>query len=71
MQYNVSPQFIQLVVCKFDVMGRRAVTLDSFIQACVMLKSLTDNFRARDPQGTGTVRLAYEDFMIMAVANKP
>ncbi|XP_033726832.1 peflin-like isoform X2 [Pecten maximus] len=71
MGYSVSPQFATLVVCKFDTMGRRQLTLDNFIQACVMLKTLTDNFMSRDPQRQGNIRLSYEDFMCLAVANKP
>ncbi|XP_013088705.1 peflin-like isoform X1 [Biomphalaria glabrata] len=71
MGYNVSPQFIQTIVIKFDHYGRRALTLDNFIQSCVMLKSLTDAFRQRDTTMTGVVRMSYEDFMQLAVLNKP
>lgn len=71
MGYNVSPQFVQTVVVKFDHYGRRSLTLDNFIQACVMLKSLTDAFRQRDAAMTGYVRMSYEDFMIMGVLYKP
>lgn len=71
MGYNVSPQFVNIVVVKFDHMGRRCLTLDNFIQASVMLKSLTDAFRQRDTSMTGSVRMGYEDFMSLAVAYKP
>ncbi|OWF45190.1 peflin-like [Mizuhopecten yessoensis] len=71
MGYNVSPQFANMVVCKFDTLGRRQLTLDNFIQACVMLKTLTDNFVSRDAQRQGNIRLSYEEFMCLAVANKP
>jgi len=71
MGYNVSPQFVQTVVVKFDHFGRRALTLDNFIQACVMLKNLTDMFKQRDTAMAGRVNLSYEDFMCMAVLNKP
>ncbi|XP_005111860.1 peflin [Aplysia californica] len=71
MGYNVSPQFVQTVVVKFDHYGRRTLTLDNFIQSCVMLKSLTDAFRQRDTAMTGSVRMGYEDFMTMAVLYKP
>ena len=70
MGYNLSPQFAQTVVLKFDTMGRRTLTLDNFIQSCVMLKSLTDAFRMRDTAQTGNVRMGYEDFMSLAVMNK-
>ncbi|KAF6027632.1 PEF1 [Bugula neritina] len=69
--YRVSMQFSQLVCTKYDTQGRRALTLDSFIQACVLLKMLTDSFRQRDTSMTGTVQMSYEDFMCMAMWNKP
>ncbi|CAL1537265.1 unnamed protein product [Lymnaea stagnalis] len=71
MGYNVSPQFVQTVVIKFDHYGRRSLTLDNFIQSCAMLKSLTDAFKQRDPMMTGVARLSYEDFMQTAVMYKP
>jgi peflin len=71
MGYTVSPQFVQTIIIKFDHYGRRALTLDNFIQACVMLKSLTDAFRLRDTSMTGYVRMSYEEFMSLAVLYKP
>lgn len=71
MGYNLSPQFMQLCICKFDIQGRRSMTLDNFIQCCVMVKSLTDMFRQRDTNGSGTITINYEDFMTMAILNKP
>ncbi|ESP03403.1 hypothetical protein LOTGIDRAFT_199248 [Lottia gigantea] len=70
MGYNLSPQFAQMVTYKFDIQARRALTLDMFIQSCVMLKGLTDSFKQRDPQMRGQITLGYEDFMTMAVFNK-
>ncbi|PVD32386.1 hypothetical protein C0Q70_07820 [Pomacea canaliculata] len=71
MGYNISPQFVQTVLYKFDHYGRRSLTLDLFIQSCVLLKSLTDAFRQRDTNMSGTINLSYEDFMTMAVLYKP
>jgi Ca2+-binding EF-hand superfamily protein len=71
MGYNVSPQFTQIIVVKFDHHGQKALTLDNFIQSCVMLKSLTDAFRQRDTSLTGSVRMSYEDFMSLAILYKP
>lgn len=70
MGYNVSPQFAAIVIGKFDIYGRRSLTLDNFIQSCVMLKSLTDSFKQRDPQMQGNIRMNYEDFMTTAIFNK-
>ncbi|KAL3891663.1 hypothetical protein ACJMK2_003915 [Sinanodonta woodiana] len=71
MGYNLSYNFVQMVVIKFDIQSKRCLTLDNFIQACVMLKSLTDMFRQRDTSMQGQIRINYEDFMTMAVSNKP
>lgn len=71
MGFNVSPRFVQTVLYKFDHFGRRSLTLDNFIQSCVMIKSLTDAFKQRDSNMSGTITLSYEDFMTMAVLFKP
>ncbi len=71
MGYHVSPQFATLVVCRYDPMARRQLTLDNFIQASVMLKSITDTFRQKDVHGQGNIRIGYDEFMTMALLNKP
>ncbi len=71
MGYNLSMNFVNMIVYRFDVQARRTLTLDNFIQACVMLKSLTDAFKQRDTNMSGTINLNYEDFMALAVLNKP
>jgi len=69
--YRLSPQFSQLVVCRYDIHNRSRLPLDSFIQSCVLLKSITDTFRQKDPQGQGRISIAYEEFMTMVMLNKP
>ena len=71
MGYRVSPQFAQLVVTGFDRASRRSLKFDDFIQACVMLRGLTDAFRTRDTNLNGVIQVSYEDFMTMAVQFKP
>lgn len=71
MGFNVTPRFVQTVLYKFDYYGRRALTLDSFIQSCILLRSLTDAFKQRDTTMSGTIQLGYEDFMTMSVLYKP
>ncbi|PIK55288.1 hypothetical protein BSL78_07807 [Apostichopus japonicus] len=71
MGYNVSPQFTQMLVAKYDIAARRSLKLDDFIQACVMLKSLTDSFRQRDTNMNGTITISYEDFMSLVLLNRP
>lgn len=56
-----SPQFCDLVIRVFDRRGARNIQFDDFIQACVMLKTLTEKFRAKDHQQNGTVRISYEE----------
>ncbi|XP_050403349.1 programmed cell death protein 6 [Patella vulgata] len=67
--YNLSPQFANVVVMKFDRRGQRNINFDDFIQACVSLKSLTDKFRAKDTQQSGNIRISYEDFLEMVLDN--
>ncbi|XP_041362702.1 programmed cell death protein 6-like [Gigantopelta aegis] len=67
--YNLSPQFADLVVRKFDRRGIRSINFDDFIQACVMLKTLTDKFRVKDKQQQGVVQISYEDFLEMVLDN--
>ena len=71
MGYRVSPQFVQLVVASFDRAARRTLKFDDFIQACVMLRGLTDAFMARDTNRNGVINVSYEDFMSMAILFKP
>ncbi len=56
---------------RFDRLARRSLKLDSFIQCCVMLRGLTDAFRARDTTQNGNITINYEDFMCMVLLNKP
>ncbi|XP_060570454.1 programmed cell death protein 6-like isoform X2 [Ruditapes philippinarum] len=65
--YSLSPQFCDLVIRVFDRKGARNIQFDDFIQACVMLKTLTDKFRSKDHQQNGTVRISYEEFLDMAL----
>ena len=71
MGFRVSPNFCQLVVVTFDRLAKRSLKLDDFIQSCVMLRSLSSAFRARDTNQDGTISVSYEDFMTMAISNKP
>ncbi|XP_013402793.1 programmed cell death protein 6 [Lingula anatina] len=67
--YNLSPQFCQLVTRVFDRSGRGVMKFDDFIQACVMLKSLTDKFRMKDTSQQGVIRIHYEEFLEMVLDN--
>lgn len=69
--YSLSPNFTSLVLSRFDRQGHRALKLDDFIQCCVLLRMLTDTFRAKDAHQRGIIQLSYEDFMTMAILGKP
>ena len=71
MGFRVSAQFCQLVVMRFDRLARQSLKFDDFIQSCVMLRALSDAFRRRDTNLDGTITVSYEDFMTMAISNKP
>ena len=71
MGFRVSQPFCQMVVIRFDRQEKRSLKFDDFIQSCVMLRSLTDAFKVRDRNLDGTIQVNYEDFMTMAISNKP
>lgn len=71
MGFRVSAPFCQMVVTRFDRKDKRSLKFDDFIQTCVMLRSLTDAFRTRDTNLDGMIQVSYEDFMTMAISNKP
>ncbi len=70
MGYHLSPQFAYMVITRYDMAGRRSITLDNFIQACVTLKTVTDTFRQKDAKMEGTINVSYEEFMTMCILNK-
>lgn len=71
MGFRVSMDFCRLVVMRFDRLAKKSLKFDDFIQSCVMLRSLSDAFKARDTNLNGIIQVSYEDFMTMAIANKP
>ncbi|KAJ8317942.1 hypothetical protein KUTeg_003033 [Tegillarca granosa] len=60
-----SPQFCNTVIRVFDKRGSRTINFDDFIQACVMLKTLTDKFRVKDTQQNGVIRINYEEELVI------
>ncbi|XP_051949583.1 peflin-like isoform X1 [Xyrauchen texanus] len=69
MGYRLSPQFIQELVNRFSARSgvNGVLQLDSFIQVCTQLQSMTQAFREKDTAMTGNVRMSYEDFLSCAV----
>ncbi|XP_014768326.1 calpain-3 [Octopus bimaculoides] len=65
--YQVSNQFAQLVVRIYDKKGMGCIHFDSFINACVLLKLLTNRFEEKDPRGAKRIQLDMEQFIEMVV----
>jgi len=63
MGYRFTDQFVNLIISKYDPSKKRVLTLDNFIVSCVTLKNLTDAFRKRDSNMSGTITVGYEDFL--------
>ncbi|KAL1924136.1 uncharacterized protein VTP21DRAFT_7171 [Calcarisporiella thermophila] len=70
--YNLSDNFIGLLIKKYDKYGTQDVTFDSFVQACVTVKTLTDAFRRFDTDNDGKcwVQINYEQFLELVVMNR-
>ncbi|KXN69123.1 EF-hand [Conidiobolus coronatus NRRL 28638] len=68
--FNLSPKFINLIILKFDAKGRGNISFDSFIQACVTIKMLTDSFRRFDNDNDGWIQIQYEQFLELVMTNK-
>lgn len=67
MGFNLSPNLVNIIACKFDSNGQRNLTIGSFVQSCVLLRLLTSAFKQRDPMLSGRVTMHYEDFMMLSV----
>ena len=62
--YKLSPRFLNFLGKRFDKAGENRILLDDFIQACILLESVTSVFRDRDVGRKGAVMLEYEDWCI-------
>ncbi|XP_075709283.1 peflin [Rhinoderma darwinii] len=68
MGYTLSPQFIHQIMSQYTVRSANpGLQLDRFIQICTKLQSMTEAFRDKDTQRSGSVKLSYDDFLTMAV----
>ncbi|KAI8091361.1 uncharacterized protein B0P05DRAFT_527151 [Gilbertella persicaria] len=72
--YNLSDQFIRVLVQKFDKYGHAAgkgnITFDNFVQACVTVKTLTDSFRQFDTDNDGWIQINYEQFLELVIRQR-
>jgi Ca2+-binding EF-hand superfamily protein len=68
--YNLSDNFINLLIKKYDKYGKGDVTFDNFVQSCVTVKTLTDAFRRHDTDNDGWILINYEQFLELVVNNR-
>ncbi|KAI9080781.1 hypothetical protein K1719_037294 [Acacia pycnantha] len=62
----VSPMVLDLLVSKFDKTGgkNRAIEYDNFIECCLTVKGLTEKFKEKDTNYSGSATFTYESFML-------
>ncbi|KAI7905219.1 uncharacterized protein BX663DRAFT_502139 [Cokeromyces recurvatus] len=68
--YNLSDQFVRVLVQKFDKYGNGNITFDNFVQACVTVKTLTDSFRQFDTDNDGWIQINYEQFLELVIRQR-
>ncbi|KAK4255247.1 hypothetical protein QN277_008266 [Acacia crassicarpa] len=67
--YAVPASVLQLLLSKYNRGSGRNVELgfDSFVECGMLLKGLTDQFKAKDTRYTGSATLSYDAFMSMVI----
>ncbi|XP_039298835.1 programmed cell death protein 6 isoform X1 [Nilaparvata lugens] len=68
--YRLSEQTVETIVRKFDRLGKNTILFDDFIQACIVLHTLTSAFRQHDQDQDGIITLHYEQFINMVFSLK-
>nr|CAX75377.1 Sorcin [Schistosoma japonicum] len=66
--YHLSPQFVNLMMRRFDRNRRGFIAFDDFIYACVCLQTLTGEFGRYDCRGIGHTVFSFEQFLTSAFA---
>ncbi|KVH90720.1 probable calcium-binding protein CML48 [Cynara cardunculus var. scolymus] len=67
--YAVPPSVLQVLISKYDEQKGQRVDLsfDSFVECGMIVKGLTEKFKEKDTQYTGSATLSYETFMTMVI----
>ncbi|KAA0194519.1 Programmed cell death protein 6 [Fasciolopsis buskii] len=65
--FRLSPQFINLLIRKFDRTRRGQIAFDDFIYCCVCLQNLTNAFMIYDYHRNGFAQFSYEQFLTAAL----
>ncbi|TPP59698.1 Programmed cell death protein 6 [Fasciola gigantica] len=66
--FRLSPQFINLLIRKFDRTKRGQIAFDDFIYCCVCLQNLTNAFMVYDINRNGFAQFHYEQFLTAALS---
>ncbi|KAF6770671.1 hypothetical protein AHF37_10014 [Paragonimus kellicotti] len=61
--FRLSPQFINMLIRKFDRTRRGQIAFDDFMLACVCLQNLTNAFMRHDHNRSGVAQMAFEQFL--------
>ncbi|KZT43970.1 EF-hand [Sistotremastrum suecicum HHB10207 ss-3] len=65
--YNLSPALLRLVVDKYvpptEYGTPGGITFDRFVRACVVIKTITENFQRLDTDHDGWIQINYEHFL--------
>ncbi|CAL8097032.1 unnamed protein product [Calicophoron daubneyi] len=64
--YTFSPNFVRMMIHRFDRNRRGVIAFDDFIYACVCLQILTDAFRPYDTHRNGWANMSFEQFLSAA-----
>lgn len=65
--YRLHPSTVDMILKKFDRIGENSIRFDDFIQACVVLHTLTSAFRQHDTDQDGVIQIHYEQFLQMVM----
>ncbi|XP_074294936.1 putative calcium-binding protein CML48 [Silene latifolia] len=67
--YAVPPSVLQLLISYYNGGSRGKVLLDfdSFVECGTIIKGLTEKFKEKDKQYTGSATIAYDDFMALVL----
>ncbi|KAJ9554794.1 hypothetical protein OSB04_009408 [Centaurea solstitialis] len=64
--YAVPPSVLQVLISKYDEQ-RGQLSFDCFVECGMIVKGLTEKFKEKDTQYSGSATLSYETFMTMVI----
>ncbi|KAF7994749.1 hypothetical protein HCN44_004221 [Aphidius gifuensis] len=68
--YRLSEGLVDMLIRKYDRLGRGTIYFDDFIQCCIVLYTLTSAFRKYDTDQDGVITIHYEQFLSMVFSLK-